>query len=222
MFFEVIYFLPTLNSLHFRSLKFSSLSTFLNFSLNIIYFLALQIPLTSFHLSHFSHCSRKYKISSQISNSRYVVHPDIVQPVWSTSAFTLSTILYLPPFLFDFCCGFVIRIIKQIPLICFLGHFNNSHSLHTNLHVNCYWLNSALSSYTYYSVCTYRLSGFRLESRERRHGNVLWLESVWWLSFSICIEQQMALYCTNIISKTAHDMCTLWRAEVYGTLWYLL
>ena len=76
LFLEIIYFLSTsktlhftslhFTSLHFTSLHFPSLKTFLAFSLYILDFPALQNPLTSLHLSHFSLFSWKYSISSSL------------------------------------------------------------------------------------------------------------------------------------------------------------
>ena len=53
-------------SLHFTSLHFPSLKTFLTFSLYILDFPSLQNPFTSLHLSYFSLFSWKYSISSSL------------------------------------------------------------------------------------------------------------------------------------------------------------
>jgi len=68
-----------------------------------------------------------------------------------------------------------------------------------------------------YSACTYRLSGFRLESQEQNHGTMQWLGSFGHLSLlhfyrtaNGTVEQIQPVI-------AAHNKYTLWRMQVYGS-----
>ena len=93
-----------------------------------------------------------------------------------TPSITLSTFLFLSLSSLNFCCEILIRLIKKS--FSLLRWISKPYShFHSYLYITIYWINSDLKN----SACTYRVSGFRLDSQEQNQGTVLWLGSVWCL-----------------------------------------
>jgi len=101
----------------------------------------------------------------------------IKQDLWFTLPKTMSAFLFLALIFLDFCCEFVNSYNKTKVLFVLRRILKQLSHLRNKFHIKIYWTNSDFKN----SVCTYWVSGIRLESQEQNHGSVLWLGSVWCL-----------------------------------------